>query len=191
MTSQNGRRRLVGALAGGVVAGGLFAGIGAATAIRRTRGRPDRYRRPRRPTMTGEQALAIIQQDYDLGAGGGQLSNYVHEVLVLRNLGLQAVEGEPERHRAALEKRPNQAPLVEALKATVAYQRRIQAQARRNTPAEVGINQCFSIGGAPAPFGSAAATIMPADIPVDPDAVLDDKLLEHPGLSRRTAVRCF
>ena len=39
--------------------------------------------------MTGEEALAIIQQDYDLGAGGGQLSNLVHEVLVLRNLGFR------------------------------------------------------------------------------------------------------
>ncbi len=99
MTSQNGWRRLVGALAGGAIAGALLAGIGAPTAIAAPGDDTTDTEAPATPTMTGEQALAIIQQDYDLGAGGGQLSNFVHEVLVLRNLGLQAVEGEPKRDR--------------------------------------------------------------------------------------------
>jgi hypothetical protein len=30
---------------------------------------------PAAPRMTAEEALAIIEQDYDTGSGGGQLSN--------------------------------------------------------------------------------------------------------------------
>ena len=117
MTSQNCRRPLISALACGVVAGSLFAGIGAQAAIAAP---GDDTTDTAAPKMTGEQALAIIQQDYDLGAGGGQLSNYVHEVLVLRNLGFRPSKANQTAIAEALEKRPNQAPLVEALKATVA-----------------------------------------------------------------------
>ena len=52
----------------------------------------------------------------------------------------------------ALDKRPNQAPLVEALKETVAYQRRIQAQAAAQQQQQQGAQPGFAIGGAPAPF---------------------------------------
>ncbi len=47
---------------------------------------------------------------------------------------------------------------MEALKATVAYQRRIQAQAQAQQGQ--GGNGGFSIGGAPAPFDQ-GSTIMP------------------------------
>ncbi|WP_123027790.1 hypothetical protein [Mycolicibacterium stellerae] len=158
MTSQNGRRRLVGALAGGMVAGALFAGIGAPTAFAAPGDDESTdTEAPAQPAMTGDQALAIIQQDYDLGAGGGQLSNFVHEVLVLRNLGFRPSKANQTAIIEALEKRPNQAPLVEALKATVAYQRRIQAQAAAQQADGGG---GFSIGGAPAPFDQ-GGTIMP------------------------------
>lgn len=155
MTSQNRRRRLIGALACGVVAGSLFAGIGAQAAIAAP---GDDTTDTAAPKMTGEQALAIIQQDYDLGAGGGQLSNYVHEVLALRNLGFRPSKANQTAIAEALEKRPNQAPLVEALKATVSYQRRIQAQAQAQQQGQGGNG--FSIGGAPAPFDQ-GSTIMP------------------------------
>ena len=159
MTSQNSRRRLVGALAGSVVAGALFAGMGAPTALAAPGDdQTTDTEAPAAPTMTGEQALAIIQQDYDLGAGGGQLSNYVHEVLVLRNLGFRPSKANQTAIAEALEKRPNQAPLVEALKATVSYQRRIQAQAQAQQQGQGGNG--FSIGGAPAPFDQ-GSTIMP------------------------------
>ncbi|MFY9917785.1 MAG: hypothetical protein WAL26_05235 [Mycobacterium sp.] len=159
MTSQNGWRRLTGALAGGAVAGALIVGIGAPTALAAP-GDDDTTATdaPAAPTMTGDQALAIIQQDYDLGAGGGQLSNFVHEVLVLRNLGFRPSKANQTAIVEALEKRPNQAPLLEALKATVAYQRRIQAQAEAQQGQ--GGNGGFSIGGAPAPFDQ-GGTIMP------------------------------
>jgi hypothetical protein len=158
MTSQNGRRRLVGALAGGVVAGVLFAGIGTPSAVAAP-GDEDTTdtEAPAAPKMTGEQALAIIQQDYDLGAGGGQLSNLVHEVLTLRNLGFRPSKANQTAITEALEKRPNQAPLVEALKATVAYQRKLQSQAAAQQAQ--GGNNNFAIGGAPAPFDQ-GGTIM-------------------------------
>ena len=39
------------------------------------------------PDMTADQALAIIDADYDTGAGGGQLSNLIHQVMKLRSQG--------------------------------------------------------------------------------------------------------
>lgn len=158
MTSQNGWRRVAGALAGGAIAGALIVGVGTPTALAVPADDSTDTEAPAQPTMTGEQALAIIQQDYDLGAGGGQLSNFVHEVLVLRNLGFRPSKANQAAIVEALEKRPNQAPLLEALKATVAYQRRIQAQAQAQQAQ--GGNGGFSIGGAPAPFDQ-GGTIMP------------------------------
>jgi hypothetical protein len=158
MTSHNGLRRLVGGLAAGAIAGTLFAGIGAPTAIAAPGDdETSDTEAPAEPTMTGDQALAIIQQDYDLGAGGGQLSNFVHEVLVLRNLGFRPSKANQKAIAAALEKRPNQAPLLEALKATVSYQRKIQAQAAAQQAP--GANPGFAIGGAPAPFDQGGPAI--------------------------------
>ena len=157
MTSQNGRRRLVGALAGGLVAGALLAGIGAPTVLAAPGDDTTDTEAPAQPKMTGDQALVLLQQQYDTGSGGGQVSNFVHEVLVLRNLGFRPSKANQTAIVEALEKRPNQAPLVEALKATVSYQRRIQAQAQ----AQQGQGgNGFSIGGAPAPFDQ-GSTIMP------------------------------
>jgi len=152
------RRRVAGALAGSAIAGTLFAGIGAPV-VSAAPGDDDASgtEEPAAPKMTGDQALAIIQQDYDLGAGGGQLSNFVHEVLVLRNLGFRPSKANQTAIIEALEKRPNQAPLVEALKATVAYQRKLQSQAAAQQ--SQGGNNNFAIGGAPAPFDQ-GGTIM-------------------------------
>jgi hypothetical protein len=151
MTSQNGWRRLAGALAGSVIAGALIAGIGAPTALSAPADDATTdTEAPAAPEMTGDQALAIIQQDYDTGAGGGQLSNFVHEVLVLRNLGFRPSNANKKAIVEALDKRPNQAPLIEALKATVSYQRKMQAQAAAQQ--QPGAQPGFAVGGAPAPF---------------------------------------
>jgi hypothetical protein len=151
MTSHNGWRRLTGALAGTAIAGALFVGFGTPTAMSAPADDDATdTEASATPTMTGDQALAIIQQDYDLGAGGGQLSKLVHEVLVLRNLGFRPSNGNKVAIEEALEKRPNQTPLVEALKATIAYQRKLQAQAAAQQ--EQGADPGFAIGGAPAPF---------------------------------------
>lgn len=153
MTSHRGWRR---ALAGSAIAGTLIAGIGAPICSAAP-GDDDTTGTEAQPTMTGEQALAIIQQDYDLGAGGGQLSNFVHEVLTLRNLGFRPSKANQTAIAEALEKRPNQAPLIEALKATVAYQRKLQSQMAAQQAQ--GGDSNFAIGGAPAPFDQ-GGTIM-------------------------------
>ncbi len=157
MTSQNGWRRLVGALAGGAIAGALIVGFGTPTAMSAPGDDTTETETPATPTMTGDEALAIIQQNYDMGAGGGQLSNLVHEVLVLRNLGFKPSNANKVAIQEALDKRPNQGPLVAALKATIAYQRKIQAQAAAQQ--EQGAQPGFAIGGAPAPFDQGGAII--------------------------------
>ena len=100
------RRRVAGALAGSALVGTLLTGVGAPIASAAPGDDTTDTEAPAQPQMTGEQALAIIQQEYDLGAGGGQLSNFVHEVLVLRNLGfLTSVFGEgfdPNEYRLLL-----------------------------------------------------------------------------------------
>jgi hypothetical protein len=151
MTSQNGWRRVAGVLAGGAIAGALIMGVGTPTALAAPGDDEGTdTEAPAAPTMTGDQALVLLQQQYDTGSGGGQVSNFVHEVLVLRNLGFRPSKSNQDAIVAALDKRPNQAPLVEALKATVAFQRKIQAQmAAQQAQGDQG---GFSIGGAPAPF---------------------------------------
>lgn len=160
MTSQNGWRRLAGALAGSAIAGALIAGISAPTALSAPADdqTTDTEQVPA-PQMTGDEALAIIQRDYDLGSGGGQLSTLIHEVLVLRNLGFRPSNANKQAIVDALDKRPNQAPLVAALKQTIAYQRKIQSQ-QQAQQAQGGVQPGFAIGGAPAPFNQ-PSTILP------------------------------
>ena len=157
MTSQNGWRRLAGALAGTAIAGALIVGFGPPTAMSAPGDDTTETETPATPTMTGDEALAIIQQDYDMGAGGGQLSNLVHEVLVLRNLGFMPSNANKVAIQEALDKRPNQGPLVAALKATIAYQRKIQAQSAAQQQQQQGAQPGFAIGGAPAPFDQGGA----------------------------------
>ncbi len=88
------------------------------------------------PTMTADQALAIVQRDYDLGAGGGQLSNLIHQVLALRAKGVKASPANRNAIVAALDKRPNQAPLIAALQETLIYQRKQIARASVQAPAQ-------------------------------------------------------
>jgi hypothetical protein len=158
MTSHNPwRRRVAGVLVGSAIAGTLIAGIGAPLASAAPGDDTTDTEAPAAPKMTGDQALAMLAEQYDTGAGGGQVSNFVHEVLTLRNLGFRPSKANQTAIIEALEKRPNQAPLVEALKATVAYQRKLQAQAAAQQAQ--GGNPNFAIGGAPAPFDQ-GGTIM-------------------------------
>jgi hypothetical protein len=148
MTSQNGWRRLARALAGSAIAGALVVGFGTPTALSAPADDTTETDAPATPTMTADEALAIIAKDYDLGAGGGQLSTLIHEVLALRNLGFKASNANKVAIQEALDKRPNQAPLIEALKETIAYQRKLQAQSvaqQQQQQSQPG----FGIGGAP------------------------------------------
>lgn len=151
MTSENGWRRVAGALAGSAIAGALIAGFGSPTAWSAPADdQTTNTEAPAVPEMTADQAIAIIDKEYDTGSGGGQLSNLVHQVLALRNAGYKPSNANKEAIVAALDKRPNQAPLVDALRETIAYQQRIMTQAQAQQ--QQGGNPGFSIGGAPGPF---------------------------------------
>jgi len=165
MTLQTGnlRRAVTGVLAGGAVAAGLLVGVGASTALADPAD-PAPTQPEISPDMSADDALAIIARDYDTGAGGGQLSTLVHEALKLRSLGFKASNTNRAAIASALEKRPNQAPLIEALKDTIAYQRKLQAltqkQGSQNQPP--GYN--FGIGQPP----PGMAPAIPPGVPVEP-----------------------
>ncbi|WP_101950039.1 hypothetical protein [Mycobacterium sp. 3519A] len=178
MTLQNGnlRRAVTGVLGSGAVAIGLLGGLGVAPAFAEpgqsctgaecAKNDPAAASAPTdgaAPAMTADQALAIIAQDYDTGAGGGQLSQLIHSVLKLRAQGFKPSNANKDAITKALDYRPNQAPLIEALKDTLAYQRKMQAlQQNSNNPSQPGYN--FGIGQAPPGMGPA----VPPGVPVEP-----------------------
>ncbi|MFC7671436.1 hypothetical protein ACFQWH_00035 [Mycolicibacterium sp. GCM10028919] len=108
---------------------------------------------PESGAMTAEEALAIIQTDYDLGAGGGQLSKLIHSVLKLRSQGFYPSKGNVIAIEDALGKRPNQAPLITALEQTLAFQRRTQQRgmAQQEAPSQIGIGQMPPGSNGPVP----------------------------------------
>ncbi|KRE34430.1 hypothetical protein ASG82_19420 [Mycobacterium sp. Soil538] len=127
MSPRNWRRATATAVAGAALVGGLAAGLPAPAALADPVPAPSTD--GQKPPMTADQALAIIAQDYDLGSGGGQLSNLIHQVLVLRGKGFKPSAANREAITAALDKRPNQAPLIAALEQTLTYQRKLQMRA--------------------------------------------------------------
>jgi hypothetical protein len=154
-TSKNGwRRAFVGAVASGALAAGLLTGVAStpAWADPTTDAATSDDATPA-PAMTGDEALSVIAADYDTGAGGGQISTLIHKILKLRGQGFYPSKSNNEALVDALDKRPNQAPLVKALESTLAFQVR---QASRQTgggpvlnPPTIGIGG--SGGGAPNP----------------------------------------
>ena len=128
MTSQTGKNRLgwrravTGAVASGALAVGLMVGVGSATAH--------------------ADVLDDLAAQYYTGAGGGQISNWVRQSLQLRSVGFRPSKANYSALEDALNFRPNQTPLISALKETVAYQRKVQAQSQPpSNPVTVGINQ--------------------------------------------------
>jgi hypothetical protein len=145
MTLQTGnlRRAVTGAVASSAMTIGLLMGVGSMTA--------------------NADVLDDIGVKYMQGAGGGQISNFVKEALTLRALGFKPSKGNLEALQAGWDYLPNQSRLVDALKDTVAYQRKLQAlQQNANNPSQPGYN--FGVGQAPA--GMAPA--VPPGVPVQP-----------------------
>ena len=163
------RRAVAGALAGAAVFGGLASAL-APAALAQPAGSTET---PPAPMMTADQALAIIARDYDLGAGGGQLSKLIDQVLALRAKGVRPSPASRLAIVAALDKRPNQTPLIEALQATLVDQRQQISRA--------GISPA---GGAPAVAvpGSPHAPMGPAWGPGNPmDRSDDTPIFPMPG----------
>jgi len=166
MTSQTSsntgwRRALVSAAAGGALAAGLV--LGSATALAEPATPSTETDAPApgalSPDMTADQALAIIDADYDTGAGGGQLSNLIHQVMKLRSQGYLASASNRAAIVAALEKRPNQAPLIAALEKTLAFQtmNKMRGAAQQQQPTTLGVTP----GGVPGENGAITIPIAP------------------------------
>jgi hypothetical protein len=146
MTLQTGnlRRAVKGAVASGAMAVGLLMGVGSATA--------------------NADVLDDIGAKYMQGAGGGQISNFAKEALTLRALGFKPSKGNLEALQAGWDYLPNQSRLVDALKGTVAFQRKLQAQRQNavNPNQQPGYN--FGVGQPPPGMGPA----LPPGVPPDP-----------------------
>lgn len=158
MTSQTSRntgwrRAVTGALASGALAVGMLVGVGGPAALADPADTTDSASGAAAPPqMTADQALAIIDSEYDTGSGGGQLSNLIHEVLKLRAQGYLPSKGNRESIEAALDKRPNQAPLIAALNETLSFQKRNQLRAASQAPQQSAVNpQIINGGGGPLP----------------------------------------
>jgi hypothetical protein len=78
--------------------------------------------------VNGDQILMAIHEQYRQGDGGGQISKLIDDAVKLRQQGFRPSNANAEALQDALDARPNQTPLVEALKSTIAYQRKLQAQ---------------------------------------------------------------
>jgi hypothetical protein len=161
---RGGRRAVVSGVTGVAIAAGLLAGFGSPAALAEPADPTTQTDAPPTPTMTADQALAIIKSDYDTGAGGGQLSNLIHDVLTLRAQGYQPSNTNKVAIEAALDKRPNQAPLIEALQATLAYQRKLQAIQQRAGSAQQQGGYGVGIGQPPPGMGP----VLPPGVPADP-----------------------
>lgn len=156
--SRGWRRSITGAVAGGALAAGLLVGVGvspaAADPVTDTASGSEDVPAPQ---MTADEALSIIAQDYDTGAGGGQLSNLISDVLKLRSQGFMPSNSNRQAIVDALEKRPNQAPLIAALEATLSVQMRnkMRAQAAQSEQdSSIGINTLPpGVQGSNLPFG--------------------------------------
>lgn len=109
MTLQTGkfRRTAMGAVASGALAVGLVFGVGSAT--------------------VHADVLDDIGVKYMQGAGGGQISNFVKESLTLRALGFRPSKANLADLQAGWDYLPNQTRLIDALKDTISYQRKLQA----------------------------------------------------------------
>ena len=150
MTVQTGkqtgnlRRAVTGAVASSAMVFGLLMGIGSATA--------------------NADVLDDIGVKYMQGAGGGQISNFIKEALTLRAQGFKPSKGNIESLQAGWDYLPNQSRLVDALKETVSYQRKLQAL----TQNQVNPNQPpgYNLGVGQPPPGMGPA--LPPGVPADP-----------------------
>lgn len=154
------RRVVTGSVAGGALVLGLLLGVGAPTAAAdpaQPTPAADATEAPEAPQMTADEALSMVAQEYDTGEGGGQISTLIHDILKLRQQGYKPSNANREAITEALDKRPNQVPLIKALKSTLSYQRKLQAQAAAQIPQQGAVNPGigqFPAGIAPIPGGA-------------------------------------
>jgi hypothetical protein len=140
-------RTLAAAVAAGAVAVGVLTAPAVAFAQPDT-GSSTKTTEPAQPQAAPANAdvLASVYEEYATGAGGGQVSNWIKEAMQLRAQGFRPNKSNIDAIENSLKYRPNQTPLIEALKETVAYQRKLQAQAQNAVAPNQG---GFAIGPQP------------------------------------------
>ena len=89
-----------------------------------------------------------LAQDYGVGAGGGQVSNLLKSCLKLRTMGFKPSKANLEEIQQAMTYRPNQNPLINALKDTIAYQSKLKGQMEILQHAQAGQNANSAVRGA-------------------------------------------
>ena len=72
--------------------------------------------------------LDELAEQYAIGTGGGQLSKLLKTSLKLRAMGYKPSQAYLDQVTEAAGYRPNQNPLIEAIKNTIAYQAKVKAQ---------------------------------------------------------------
>jgi hypothetical protein len=97
--------------------------------------------------------LDQLAEEYAVGSGGGQLSNLLKTSLKLRSMGFKPSKQYLDEIQQAMNHRPNQLPLIGALKDTIAYQQKIAAQMQilQNAQAKGGNGMASGAGSAPGP----------------------------------------
>jgi hypothetical protein len=114
--------------------------------------------------------LDQLAQEYAVGAGGGQLSNLLKTALKLRSMGFRPSKQYLDRIKAAMTYRPNQLPLIGALKDTIAYQQKIQAQMQILQSAQAKNANGAVMGAGAAPGAANPANVAPQAQPPGPAA---------------------
>jgi hypothetical protein len=120
-------------------------------------------------TAAAGDVLDQLAEEYAVGAGGGQLSNLLKLSLKLRAMGFKPSKQYLDELQAAMKYRPNQLPLIDALKDTIAYQQKLKAQMEILSGAQ-SQGAATGAGAAPGPGSPAnvVATPPPATAPPMP-----------------------
>jgi hypothetical protein len=122
---------------------------------------------------TGGDVLDQLAEEYAVGAGGGQLSNLLRMSLKLRAMGFKPSKPYLEEITTAMKYRPNQGPLISALKNTIAYQQKIRAQTQvlQQAQSRQGANSAvMGAGQMPGDGNPGAAAVPVAPAPAAPAA---------------------
>ncbi len=150
MSSRLWRRSVATALAGAAVFGGLGSVVSAPAAWAQPAEPTTENRRPISP----DRILMMISDEYQTGSSGGQVSKLIDQVITLRKRGIRPSRASTQALAAALDKRPNQKPLIEALQAALSDQRR--QFARQGIQAPGGAPPVATPGSTQAPMGGPA-----------------------------------
>ena len=111
MTRTSGNRRLLRSVRNGIAGVALAVGLVCGSAV------------PAHADILDELA-----EQYAIGTGGGQLSKLLKTSLKLRAMGYKPSQAYLDQVTEAAGYRPNQNPLIEAIKNTIAYQAKVKAQ---------------------------------------------------------------